>query len=118
MTLGPSQESLKQMMTRNQTLLQRSQVAKMQSEILEQARIHGMKSRQVREKQKRLMKSREGRIEAFTQVITNQGKNTPGVDGEIFTREDQDRIVTRLARTKDYRSKPVKRVMIPKANGK
>jgi len=42
MTLGPSQESLKQKMTRNQTLQQRSQVAKMQSEILEQARIQGI----------------------------------------------------------------------------
>lgn len=67
-----------------------NKVAQMQHEILECAREHGMKSRKTRELQKKLIKSREGRIWAFLQVITNQGKDTPGVDGVVFTKDDME----------------------------
>jgi RNA-directed DNA polymerase len=92
-------------------------VREIQDQILKCARTHGMKSKRVKELQRMLMKSREGRTMAFMQVISNKGRNTPGVDGVIFKKGDLERVVERLARIKDYKAQPVRRVFIPKANG-
>jgi group II intron reverse transcriptase/maturase len=59
-------------------------------------------------------------------VFTNQGSTTPGVDGVIKSHVDnrtagRDRLVQELREkllSGDYRPQPVKRVYIPKANGK
>ncbi|HKA54234.1 MAG TPA: group II intron reverse transcriptase/maturase [Candidatus Binatia bacterium] len=59
-------------------------------------------------------------------VLTNQGSNTPGVDGVTKRHIDQrtagrERLVQELHEellAGDYRPQPVKRVYIPKANGK
>jgi hypothetical protein len=42
------------------------------------------------------MKSREGRIVAFYQVINNDGGKTPGVDGVVFEKQNVDLVVEQL----------------------
>lgn len=55
---------------------------------------------------------------AVKRVTENQGKNTPGVDGEIWaTPKDKYQAIARLKR-RGYNPMPLKRVYIPKKNGK
>ncbi len=66
-----------------------------------------------------LVNSFAARILAVKRVTENQGKNTPGVDGEVWdTPELKAKAVERLADTRGYRPKPLKRKYIAKANGK
>lgn len=59
-----------------------------------------------------------GKTLAVKRVTENQGKNTPGVDQEIWnTPERKARAVWSLRR-KGYRPQPLRRVFIPKADGK
>jgi RNA-directed DNA polymerase len=59
-----------------------------------------------------------GRAIAVKRVTENRGKQTPGVDGEIWnTPEDKINAVLSLNRP-GYQPKPLKRVYIPKSNGK
>src|SRR5437016_1399224 len=59
-------------------------------------------------------------------VLANQGRNTPGLDGMtkkiIDSQKDgRNRLVQQVREQlldEDYRPQPVKRVYIPKANGK
>jgi RNA-directed DNA polymerase len=59
-------------------------------------------------------------------VLSNKGSNTPGIDGEtkkkIDTRKDgREKLIQQLQeelRSGRYHPQPVKRVYIPKANGK
>src|SRR3954468_15912217 len=70
--------------------------------------------------QQLLVRSRSAKLLAIRQVTQrNTGKNTPGIDG-VVCRTPEDR-VTLLESGLDltgYKSKPVRRVYIPKANGK
>ena len=55
---------------------------------------------------------------AIKRVTENQGKNTPGVDGIIWsTPEVKSQAISQLSR-RDYRAQPLRRVYILKANGK
>ena len=59
-----------------------------------------------------------GKALAVKRVTENQGKKTPGVDGETWsTPESKAEAVLSLKR-KGYPPKPLSRVFIPKANGK
>ena len=59
-----------------------------------------------------------GRAIAVKRVTENQGKKTPGVDGETGdTPESKAKAVMSLKR-RGYRPMPLRRVFIPKANGK
>jgi RNA-directed DNA polymerase len=59
-----------------------------------------------------------GRALAVKRVTENQGKKTPGVDGKIWgTPASKQRAIGRLRR-RGYRPQPLRRVYIPKANGK
>jgi RNA-directed DNA polymerase len=59
-----------------------------------------------------------GRAIAVKRVTENQGKKTPGVDGETWdTPESKAKAVMSLRR-RDYQPQPLRRVFIPKANGK
>lgn len=68
----------------------------------------------------RLMRSRCLYERAYDKVSQNRGAMTPGVDGETFdgmTLERLDRLVQRVAEG-HYRPRPVRRVYIPKGDGK
>lgn len=75
-------------------------------------------SRKVRALQWLLTRSFYGKALAVRRVTENQGKKTPGVDGETWnTPESKAKAVTSLRRH-GYQPKPLRRVFIPKANGK
>jgi RNA-directed DNA polymerase len=59
-----------------------------------------------------------GKAIAVKRVTENQGKRTPGVDGETWsTSESKAEAVLSLKR-RGYKPSPLRRVYIPKANGK
>src|SRR3954454_8960475 len=74
----------------------------------------------VKNLQKLLVRSRSAKLLAIRQVTQRHaGRNTPGIDG-VVCRTPEDR-VTLLESGLDltgYKPKPVRRVYIPKANGK
>ncbi len=68
--------------------------------------------------QRLLSASFHGKAVAVKRVTDNRGKNTPGVDGTLWsTPEHKAQAVTTLCR-RGYRAQPLRRVHIPKANGK
>jgi len=74
--------------------------------------------RKVKALQRLLVRSFSAKALAVKRVTENQGKRTPGVDGETWgTPEDKWKAMFRLTR-KGYQPKPLRRVYIPKANGK
>jgi len=65
-----------------------------------------------------LTRSLSGKALAVKRVTENQGKKTPGVDGETWsTPETKSRAMLSLTRRR-YQPRPLKRVYIPKSNGK
>lgn len=65
--------------------------------------------------QRQLIISFEARLLAVRRVITNPGSKTPGIDGIVWsTEEDFNNAVKDLLNLADYAAKPVKRVWIPK----
>ncbi|MCG6267944.1 group II intron reverse transcriptase/maturase [Vibrio furnissii] len=74
--------------------------------------------RQVKQLQRMLVKSFSARALAVRKVTENRGKKTPGVDGEIWnTPQLKWEAIHNLSR-KGYKPMPLRRVHIPKANGK
>jgi hypothetical protein len=68
--------------------------------------------------QRLLTHSFSGKALAVRRVTENQGKRTPGVDGITWdTPEQKATAITRL-RQRGYQPQPLKRVYIPKRNGK
>ena len=68
----------------------------------------------------RLMRSRCLYERAYDRVSRNRGAMTPGIDGQTFdgmTLARLDRLVEGVAKGR-YRPRPVRRVYIPKGNGK
>lgn len=74
----------------------------------------------VKNLQKLLVRSTAAKMLATRQVTQqNQGKHTPGVDGVVVdTPEARVQLLQDGLSLKGYRPKPVRRVYIPKANGK
>jgi len=74
----------------------------------------------VKNLQKLLVRSTATKMLAIRQVTQqNQGKRTPGVDGVVVdTPEVRVQLLQEGLNLKGYRPKPVRRVYIPKANGK
>src|SRR5215831_1425929 len=70
--------------------------------------------------QKLLLRSYSNRLVSVRRVTqVNQGKHTPGVDKVVIkTPEARGRLVDVLGRYQPWRARPVRRVYIPKANGK
>ena len=65
-----------------------------------------------------LTHSLHGKMLAVKRVTENQGKRTPGVDGETWsTPKSKTKAVMSLKR-RGYQPSPLRRVYIPKANGK
>lgn len=74
--------------------------------------------RRVKAMQRFLTRSFCGRALAVRRVTENKGRNTPGVDREIWSTPDAKwRAIDQLKR-RGYRPLPLRRVRIPKANGK
>lgn len=75
--------------------------------------------RRVKALQRTLTHSFSARALAVRRVTENQGKRTPGVDGELWDTPDQKwEAVSRLRHQRGYRPLPLRRVEIPKSNGK
>lgn len=76
--------------------------------------------RKVRNLQKLLLRSQSNLALAVRQATqVNAGRNTPGVDGKVAdTAEKRGKLLRQIRSTGAHRVHPVRRVYIPKANGK
>ncbi len=91
-------------------------VRRLQSRIV-QAQQQG-KKRKVRALQFILTRSLSARCLAVRRVTENSGKRTPGVDGQLLATPEKKAQAVHHLTTEDYQAQPLKRVLIPKANGK
>jgi RNA-directed DNA polymerase len=76
------------------------------------------KWRKVKALQHLLTHSRSAKLLAVLRVTENDGKDTPGVDGITWTTPKQKRDAVDTLRQRGYRPQPLRRVYIPKKNGK
>lgn len=77
--------------------------------------------KRVRNLQKLMLRSRSNTLVSVRRVTQhNAGRKTPGIDGEVaLTSPDREALVTEVHQhTVPWCARPVKRVYIPKANGK
>ena len=65
-----------------------------------------------------LTRSLSGKALAVRRVTENQGKRTAGVDGETWSTPVQKAAGIAALQQRGYRAQPLKRVYIPKSNGK
>lgn len=65
-----------------------------------------------------LTRSFAGKALAVKRVVSNRGRKTPGVDGAIWYTPRQRMKAVQALRRPGYRAKPLRRVYIPKKNGK
>lgn len=72
----------------------------------------------VRSLQRLLTRSFSGRALAVKRVTENQGKNTPGVDGEIWNTPQLKMSGVKRLQKRQFKAKPLKRRYIPKSDGK
>jgi len=72
----------------------------------------------VRSLQRLLTDSKAAKLLAVKRVTDNNGKLTPGVDGVLWDTPRKKWEATLSLQTKGYQPQPLKRVYIPKANGK
>lgn len=68
--------------------------------------------------QRLLTHSFSGKALAVKRVTENQGKRTAGVDKEIWTTSDDKWRAIQNMRQHGYRAQPLRRIYIPKSNGK
>jgi RNA-directed DNA polymerase len=68
--------------------------------------------------QRLLTHSWSGKALAVRRVTENQGKRTPGVDGETWTTPKEKAAAVRGLKQRGYKPCPLRRTYIPKANGK
>jgi RNA-directed DNA polymerase len=71
----------------------------------------------VRALQRLLTHSFSGKARAVRRVTENQGKQTPGVDHELWDTPARKGQAIRRLRTRGYRPRPLRRVYIPKKHG-
>lgn len=58
------------------------------------------------------------KLVAIKRVTQNKGKNTPGVDRIIWKTPKQKMCAAKTLKRRGYRAKPLRRIFIPKKNGK
>ncbi len=78
------------------------------------------RNRMVKKLQSLLVKSFNARVLAVKRVSENRGKNTSGVDNKLLNTELKkiDCVKQLKLKINEYRAKPLKRIEIPKKNGK
>jgi RNA-directed DNA polymerase len=72
----------------------------------------------VRALQRLLTSSLSGKLLAVRRVTENQGKTTPGVDGIVWDTPGRKMEAVHALKRQGYRPRPLRRVYIPKSNGK
>ncbi len=72
----------------------------------------------VRALQRLLTHSYSGKVLAVRRVTENKGKVTPGVDQEIWDTPEKKTQAVHALKRRGYRSQPLRRVYIPKSDGK
>jgi len=72
----------------------------------------------VRALQRLLTHSYSGKVLAVRRVTENNGKATPGVDQEIWDTPEKKTLAVRALKRRGYQSQPLRRVYIPKSDGK
>lgn len=65
-----------------------------------------------------LAHSFSGRAAAIWRVVSNSGARTPGVDGELWNTPEAKTAAFSTLRRRGYQAQPLRRVYIPKSNGK
>jgi N-terminal domain of reverse transcriptase len=65
-----------------------------------------------------LTHSYSGRVLALLRVVSNSGARTPGVDGILWNTPEAKSAAFNALRRHGYRPQPLRRVYIPKSNGK
>ncbi len=73
--------------------------------------------RRVRRLQSLLTRSTSAKVLAVKRVTENQGRKTPGVDGQTWSTPEDKWHAAHNLRSKGYRPAPLRRIHIPKANG-
>ena len=68
--------------------------------------------------QRLLTRSHYAKLLAVKRVTQNQGRHTPGIDGVIWKTAKQKWEAALSLSCQGYRSQPLKRIFIPKKNGK
>ena len=68
--------------------------------------------------QRLLTHSHSGRVLAVRRVTENKGKKTPGVDQEIWKTPEEKAQAVHALQCRGYQSQPLRRVYIPKSDGK
>jgi RNA-directed DNA polymerase len=72
----------------------------------------------VRALQRLLTHSYGGKVLAVRRVTENTGKKTPGVDQEVWDTPEKKMQAVQALRRRGYQSQPLRRVYIPKSDGK
>jgi RNA-directed DNA polymerase len=72
----------------------------------------------VRALQRLLTHSYSGKVLAVRRVTENDGKKTPGVDQEIWDTPEKKTQAVHTLKRRGYQSQPLRRVYIPKSDGK
>ncbi len=80
--------------------------------------VKGKRWNKVTSLQYRLTRSYTARLWAVRRVVTNKGKNTPGIDGVVWVTEVQKLEAARDFCFRGYKPAPLRRIYIPKSNGK
>lgn len=65
-----------------------------------------------------LTRSRAAKLWAVRRVVTNKGRNTPGVDGKLWRTPRRRMNAVRQLRLRGYRPQPLRRTYVPKSGGK
>jgi RNA-directed DNA polymerase len=65
-----------------------------------------------------LTHSRAAKLWAVRRVVTNKGKNTPGIDGKLWRTLRRRMNAVRTLKQRGYRPQPLRRTYVPKQNGK
>src|ERR671937_1775156 len=91
-------------------------VNRLQARIVQATKVG--KQNKVKALQRLLTHSFSGKALAVKRVTENQGKNTPGVDKVLWSTPEEKAMAIQKMQTRGYTAQPLRRLYIPKPNGK